>query len=403
MAIAGRVAMIPKGDYDSATTYQILDVVRYNDAAYVAKKASTGIPPTDTDYWMLMTQDGLPVDDELDEESENPVQNKVVSKAISDFTNGTTPAGDSNKLGDKDAGEYALHDDLPNIAYPYYYPATMDELESVLQSIHDNAEPNSIYHATIFISPDADKYGLGAGLRWLVGGRYANVSYGFQEMRSYSTSHNKVFRTLRNGTWTNWEDLATTADLANYLPKTGGTVEASSAHLDFKDSSYPITGRVGVVGTGVRLQKINDDGSNGTAIILNEVNGINKVLQVMYNGTLYDVLNSGNVGSYALPIGGGTVRTANRIQLILENTAEAVSYLQFKGASAFLGAIGLHGANNPVFYPTDGSGVKTLHHDGNSAKVVQATSAPSDTTAVWVDTANKAIKIYKDGAWTALA
>lgn len=42
-------------------------------------------------------------------------------------------------------------------------------------------------------------------------------------------------------------------------------------------------------------------------------------------------------------------------------------------------------------------------HTGNSQKVVTSASAPSDTSAVWIDSANKVNKIYIDGAWTALA
>lgn len=63
-----------------------------------------------------------------------------------------------------------------------------------------------------------------------------------------------------------------------------------------------------------------------------------------------------------------------------------------------LGALGFKGENNPVFYK-NGLGVFPLHHDGNSAKIYQGTSAPTDTTCVWVDTANKCIKSYIDGAW----
>lgn len=44
-----------------------------------------------------------------------------------------------------------------------------------------------------------------------------------------------------------------------------------------------------------------------------------------------------------------------------------------------------------------------VHHDGNSQKVTSSTSAPSDTSALWVDTTNKKVKAYIDGAWTAMA
>lgn len=57
-ASAGRVLLMPQGDYDNTATYYVLDWVRYNEKAYVCKKTSTGHLPTDTTYWQLLVQDG---------------------------------------------------------------------------------------------------------------------------------------------------------------------------------------------------------------------------------------------------------------------------------------------------------------------------------------------------------
>ena len=38
MAIAGRVAIVPKGDYDKNASYKRLDCVKYLNVMYVAKK-----------------------------------------------------------------------------------------------------------------------------------------------------------------------------------------------------------------------------------------------------------------------------------------------------------------------------------------------------------------------------
>ena len=53
-ASAGKVLMIPKGDYDPTATYTMLDVVSYQGKSYVAKQTTTGNAPTDTTYWQLM-------------------------------------------------------------------------------------------------------------------------------------------------------------------------------------------------------------------------------------------------------------------------------------------------------------------------------------------------------------
>lgn len=53
MANAGRVAIVPKGDWSAAVEYKRLDAVAYNNTLYIAKKAvPAGTLPTDTEYWM---------------------------------------------------------------------------------------------------------------------------------------------------------------------------------------------------------------------------------------------------------------------------------------------------------------------------------------------------------------
>ena len=59
--VAGRVAAIPKGAWNSATTYKKLDIVTYDYCAYMAKKTSTNQMPTgqDDEYWMLLVESFL--------------------------------------------------------------------------------------------------------------------------------------------------------------------------------------------------------------------------------------------------------------------------------------------------------------------------------------------------------
>lgn len=57
MGNAGRVLMIPKGDYNAATTYEMLDFVYYQGRSYVCKQTSTGNVPTNTTYWQALTGD----------------------------------------------------------------------------------------------------------------------------------------------------------------------------------------------------------------------------------------------------------------------------------------------------------------------------------------------------------
>ena len=53
MASAGRVLIIPKGNYDGTTTYDMLDLVYHNGTSWLAKKTVIGIEPSDAnaEYW----------------------------------------------------------------------------------------------------------------------------------------------------------------------------------------------------------------------------------------------------------------------------------------------------------------------------------------------------------------
>lgn len=104
-ASAGRVLLIPKGDWNAETTYTGLDWVRHNGVSWVCKNTCTNIEPTEanSDNWQIMSRDGtqITVDTEISDESENPVQNKVVTAYI-------------------DARKSAQGQNL--IPYPYYRP-----------------------------------------------------------------------------------------------------------------------------------------------------------------------------------------------------------------------------------------------------------------------------------------
>lgn len=52
MAIAGRVAIVPQGDWSAEAEYKRLDEVTYNNTMFIAKKAvPKGTLPTNAEYW----------------------------------------------------------------------------------------------------------------------------------------------------------------------------------------------------------------------------------------------------------------------------------------------------------------------------------------------------------------
>ena len=53
MGDAGRVLIIPKGEYSSQEPYEMLDMVYHQGSSYIAKKSTIGHLPTETEYWQI--------------------------------------------------------------------------------------------------------------------------------------------------------------------------------------------------------------------------------------------------------------------------------------------------------------------------------------------------------------
>lgn len=51
MADAGRILIIPRGDYNANSTYDKLDLVKYKGTSWLAKKNATGVEPVEGEYW----------------------------------------------------------------------------------------------------------------------------------------------------------------------------------------------------------------------------------------------------------------------------------------------------------------------------------------------------------------
>jgi hypothetical protein len=53
MATAGRILIIPRGEYDANTTYEMLDLLSYGGTSWIAKQTVAGIEPSDAngEYW----------------------------------------------------------------------------------------------------------------------------------------------------------------------------------------------------------------------------------------------------------------------------------------------------------------------------------------------------------------
>ena len=102
MAIAGRVAIVPKGDWSADATYKRLDAVTHNNTLYFAKKdVPAGTATSNTEYWSKSVVGGeATVDDALSSTSANPVQNKVVTSNLTNLKYGEIAGGKNLFKGD---------------------------------------------------------------------------------------------------------------------------------------------------------------------------------------------------------------------------------------------------------------------------------------------------------------
>lgn len=78
---AGRVLLMPKGEWSSTVTYTNLDIVHHGTQTWVCKKTCVGVEPSDsqTDYWQGMAKD-------------------ATEQTATETTNGLMSAGDKAKL-----------------------------------------------------------------------------------------------------------------------------------------------------------------------------------------------------------------------------------------------------------------------------------------------------------------
>ena len=89
--ILGRVSIVFKGEYNSTTNYEKLDIVSYNGSSYACLKDCVGIIPTDTTYWQLVAQKG--------EQGEQGIQGEQGEQGIQGIQGIQGVAGQNGKDG----------------------------------------------------------------------------------------------------------------------------------------------------------------------------------------------------------------------------------------------------------------------------------------------------------------
>lgn len=113
--ILGKVGVVPKGEYNNATTYQKLDVVSYNGQSYMAKATTIGNLPTDIMYWQLLVEKG--------QDGKTPIRgvdywNSADKQEIeNDVIETITPVLSNNLQTAKDYTDNQISRDFKDISY----------------------------------------------------------------------------------------------------------------------------------------------------------------------------------------------------------------------------------------------------------------------------------------------
>lgn len=386
MAIAGRVAIVPKGEYSNAVTYDKLDLVMFNNDAYIAKKASTGIEPTNDEYWML-------------------ILNNVVAEDLEKIINGTTPVGNANDADKLDG---------------FHASAFVQNL--VVSSENKTDDPNTTEKSRIrTIHANCPT----ANVEYIIDTTFTDSTANTYERRqtAYGTGGNNVVYNrakVYGGAWTAWKKNANADEvlpLDGSKAITGSTLQISNGYASVNADANHIN----LAATPVK----GDYSSHRAVRILNSAfesdskNALEFYEMVNGVGSAKKLLHTGNMKDYVLPLDGSVPMSGyflylfNKYGAIYTDTnkttvnsynsntdltnARCLMVLNSNQVADVGNAIVARDVVNGT--PTD----YTVLHTGNSQKVVTSASAPSDTSALWVDTTNKKVKAYIDGAWTAMA
>lgn len=266
MAIAGKVAITPKGEWNANTAYTKLDLVFYENASYIAIQPSTGVTPTNTAYWMLVVQSAGGADLEA-------------------IINGTTQVGNALTLDGHEAEDFV--DKGETLTTPLLEKAlsiTVDGWYNFKLNRNSTDLPHQYYaigSATVIVRNGS---GTHEGTEVILWGSNAGGSR--KIVTNYHTS---------SGTWTGWNEYATTADLANYLPLTGGELTASAREILTISRASGSLASIVFKGNGSKTGELGFDGTDRPAFW-----GTDNIARLL--------LHTGNkpTGTYT---GNGTVRT----------------------------------------------------------------------------------------------
>lgn len=292
-ASAGRILLMPQGDWNNATTYNSLDWVRYNNAAWVCNTDNTtNVPPSiSATEWNLLAADsamsnlGDLNDVVISSESAGQILGCVIdtsqtppvvtweniSADVTYSSSGTTPISGTG-VADALTGYYSKTDiDLKTVAR-YGGTKTGTELTASPNPLLIEANAGKFYRATQDFVSTAD-YVQGAGHYFEAGSHIAVIEVstgvykfddfgGFAGMDEWHTYNGGVEEITENSSTGSksivFHGVATTDVMVPFADTADGRiVKFASSTYDSVAQTLTYTANVTVLPTKFRLRKIN--------------------------------------------------------------------------------------------------------------------------------------------------
>ena len=301
----------------------------------------------------------------------------ATAESVTNLENGTTKVGDANKLDGHDID---------------YFVSRAEVISTSILETVKKLPPYSVKFYKINGSlytggdlPSGDYYKYSNALAFKYDEDTATILlFGFGiSTRRIAVNH------LSGNEWRGWQKYATDAELANYLPLIGGILGNGTDHyplvikgnnskralIGFRDADNATLGYLGIFGADNPVFIKSD--SSGT-------------------GTSYALLHTGNMASHVLPLTGGTLTDVLRFAKVSNgnaylqknHTADTDNgfYVADTSKDGKLARLEVSAKNQKASFTGDDRVAKELYHSGNSARVHIGTTAPSDTSALWIDT-----------------
>lgn len=317
---------------------------------------------------------GFNIDDALSETSVNPVQNKVITKAVNDIVSGDKTVGNADTVDGYHAKSLINNHLLVGTNYKY-------------RAFLKYEDGTSSMHPVSFLVSGVSNFGSQQTGVWLVEITYRTVGSPKITITQISPTGSNdpvtfgyyvIGNALYFGVYasTGYPDNLTITMLSNNVNRGLASWFSGSFDTYYNSDAVP---------TGWTEVAINR--------VLSTKTDLANYLPLS-GGTAYDLKlavqddNIGEGGQLAIE---KTSKSDLAGDILLDNQGNRIRF--FEGGGSY------RGANIDLTQCTSVDSNFILH-TGNSYRIIKDTTAPSDTTCVWIDTATKTIKLYLDGAWT---